>query len=158
MPNQSRIHLKVILAAILVFLIGLTYLFLALRGIDYQQTRLTTPVANLTLLPADLIPTADLNLLTVTTTPTLDPALEGISFFQINSYVQISGTVGNGLHFRAEPGIDSAIVFIANESEVFKVIGGPVKSGQYIWWELIAPYDDNRRGWAVADFMTSVNN
>ena len=57
------------------------------------------------------------------------------------------------LRLRANPGTDADVNFIAAELEVFRVIGGPIQTGDYTWWQLIAPYDENRQGWAASDFL-----
>jgi hypothetical protein len=91
-------------------------------------------------------------------TPTTDPfasptASAGIG---IGNYVQITGTDGQGLRIRAEPGLDGAFQFLAYDSEVFFVQDGPREVDGYVWWHLAAPYDETRIGWAAADFLTYV--
>jgi hypothetical protein len=91
-------------------------------------------------------------------TPTIDPfasptAPAGIG---IGNYVQISGTEGQGLRIRAQPGLDGAFQFLAYDSEVFLVQDGPREVDGYTWWYLVAPYDNTRVGWAAADFLTYV--
>jgi hypothetical protein len=48
--------------------------------------------------------------------------------------------------------------FVANESEVFQVIDGPVKKDNLIWWKLVTPYDQARQGWAAADYLSLIEN
>ena len=43
--------------------------------------------------------------------------------------------------------------FVAAESEVFKVVAGPTQAGSYDWWQLVAPYDNSRQGWAAGEFF-----
>jgi hypothetical protein len=91
-------------------------------------------------------------------TPTIDPFASptppaGIA---VGNYVQITGTGGEGLRIRAEPGLDGAFQFLAYDSEVFIVKDGPREVDGYTWWYLTAPYDDTRTGWAAADFLTYV--
>ena len=71
-------------------------------------------------------------------------------------YVQIYGTGGDGLRLRSEPGIESSILFLGYESEAFQVTDGPQLVDGYTWWYLTAPYDKERSGWAVADFLRVV--
>ncbi len=80
--------------------------------------------------------------------PTLEPGRIGISAF-----VQVAGTGGDGLRLRTDPGLQGEIRFLGLESEVFQVVDGPRESDGYTWWFLVAPYDENRSGWAVADFL-----
>lgn len=90
-----------------------------------------------------------------TVTPTkLFSAAEGIG---IGIYVQISGTEGQGLRLRTEPGVNSKIRFLGYESEVFKVVEGPTDADSYTWWKLEAPYDSTRTGWAAATFLQVID-
>ncbi|HNK63899.1 MAG TPA: SH3 domain-containing protein [Anaerolineales bacterium] len=84
-------------------------------------------------------------------TPTLDPTV-----ININGYAQITGTGGDGLRIRSAPGLNSDTVFRGEEAEVFVVKDGPQNADGYIWWYLVAPYDDTRAGWAAADFLAVV--
>lgn len=74
----------------------------------------------------------------------------------VGMYVQISGTEGDGLRLRSSPGTDASPLFLGREAEVFKVTDGPREASGYTWWFLAAPYDENRSGWAAADFLTVV--
>lgn len=67
--------------------------------------------------------------------------------------VQITGTGGDGLRLRMEPGLESEILFLGNESEVFRVQEGPVEVEGFTWWFLVSPDNDDRQGWAVADYL-----
>jgi hypothetical protein len=75
----------------------------------------------------------------------------------VGTYVQISGTGGDGLRLRQEPGIEADILFMGYEAEVFKVTDGPKNQDGYVWWYLTAPYDTNRSGWAAANYLTVIN-
>ncbi len=33
---------------------------------------------------------------------------------------------------------------------------GPKEANGYIWWYIVAPYDQNRAGWAAANFLSVV--
>jgi hypothetical protein len=91
-------------------------------------------------------------------TPTIDPFAPtpvptGIA---IGNYAQITGTDGEGLRIRAEPGLNGEPVFLGFDSEVFIVQNGPQIVDGYTWWYLVAPYDDTRAGWAAADFLSYI--
>jgi hypothetical protein len=93
-------------------------------------------------------------------TPTVDPLI-GTPTLQsdtigIGGYVQISGTEGDGLRIRSTAGLNGETVFRGEESEVFLVKDGPQEADGYTWWYLVAPYDETRTGWAVADFLAVV--
>jgi hypothetical protein len=110
--------------------------------------------ADLTMIPAPThtplaspVPTIDPALVT----PTLPPNTIGIGGF-----VQISGTGGDGLRIRASAGLNGETVFRGEEAEVFAVRDGPQEADGYIWWYLVAPYDEARAGWAAADFLAVV--
>ena len=91
-------------------------------------------------------------------TPTIDPFATATSpaGVAIGNYVQINGTEGQGLRIRAEPGLGGAFQFLAYDSEVFVVQEGPREVDGYVWWYLVAPYDETRVGWAAADFLSYV--
>jgi len=146
---------RVIVGAILVAIALLLYLFLLLNGIAYKQQSNATQQANLDVLPAVSVPTADTSLLIITPTNTIppQPEYEGVG---VERFVKIEGTEGVGLRIRKEPGTSSDVVFLANESEVFIVIGGPVEKDGILWWQLTTPYDETRSGWASADYLTPI--
>ena len=74
------------------------------------------------------------------------------------AYVQISGTGGDGLRMRADPNLQSSVLFIAMEAEVFQVTGGPQEADNYTWWYLEAPVDESRKGWVVSNYLQVVQN
>ena len=109
--------------------------------------------ADLTMIPA---PTHTPN---VTAVPTNDPLITptlAANTIGIGGYVQISGTEGEGLRIRQTSGLNADTVFRGEESEVFVVKDGPQTADGYTWWYLVAPYDETRAGWSVADFLSVV--
>jgi hypothetical protein len=74
----------------------------------------------------------------------------------IGVYVMITGTEGSGLRLRNAPGLQSELLFLGNDSEVFKVKDGPVQADDLTWWYLEAPYDVTRTGWAASTYLTVV--
>jgi hypothetical protein len=109
--------------------------------------------ADLTMIPA---PTHTPN---VTAVPTNDPLITptlAANTIGIGGYVQISGTEGEGLRIRQTSGLNADTVFRGEESEVFVVKDGPQTADGYTWWYLVAPYDETRAGWSVADFLAVV--
>ena len=109
--------------------------------------------ADLTMLPAPTHTPA------ATTPPTPDP-LATPSFdpntIHIDGYVQITGTGADGLRIRSAPGLNSETVFRGEEAEVFLVKDGPQEADGYVWWYLVASYDETRAGWAAGDFLAVV--
>jgi hypothetical protein len=111
--------------------------------------------ADLTVIPA---PTATPN---VTPTFTPDPLIVGTptlapDVIGLGGYVQITGTEGEGLRLRANPGLNGTPVFLGYDEEVFEVRDGPQEADGYTWWYLVAPYDETRAGWAAADFLGAI--
>lgn len=150
----ARINFWVILVSLLVTvgLFGLFGLLVMLLPAPTAQTN-ETPMAALTVIAAPT-PTPTQPKIVATPTPTLPPTLGGIS---MGSYVQISGTDGQGLRIRSGPGTDNPARFLGMDSEVFQVKDGPKISGDFTWWFLEAPYDPERSGWAASQYLTVVN-
>jgi hypothetical protein len=114
--------------------------------------------------PAISIGTAALNIIPAPTStslptvpplpsPTPTPATDGLS---IGSYVKISGTGGDGLRLRYQPGLEGDVHLLGGEGEVFQVKDGPQEVSGHTWWYLVNPQDPRREGWAVADFLVLV--
>jgi hypothetical protein len=119
----------------------------------FQPVRAANPfqTSGVTVIPAPtLTPTPDSF---VTATPTIPPDQNGIS---IGAYVQISGTDGSGLRIRTGAGTENPVRFIGMDAEVFKVVDGPLKTDDYTWWMLQAPYDQTRSGWAASQYLSVV--
>jgi hypothetical protein len=109
--------------------------------------------------PADLTvivaPTVTPN---ITPTATVDPFAPSPTptGLAIGSYAQITGTEGEGLRIRSQPGLTGEPVFLGLDSEVFLVQDGPREADGYVWWYIVAPYDETRKGWAAADYLTFI--
>jgi hypothetical protein len=111
--------------------------------------------ADLTVIPA---PSSTPN---VTPTSTPDPLVAGTATLApdqigLGGFVQITGTEGEGLRLRAQPGLNGAPVSLGYDEEVFEVREGPQEADGYTWWYLVAPYDESRAGWAAADFLGAI--
>jgi hypothetical protein len=78
--------------------------------------------------------------------------------FGVGAYVQISGTEGDGLRLRSTPGLQGQVKFLALESEVFQIRDGPRDADGYTWWFVVAPYDESVQGWAVSNYLQTVQN
>jgi hypothetical protein len=76
----------------------------------------------------------------------------------VGAFVQVTGTSGDGLRLRAEPGLIGEVRFLGLESEVFQVKDGPRQVDEYTWWFLAAPYDESVQGWAVGNFLALAQN
>ncbi len=58
---------------------------------------------------------------------------------------------------RDNVGLDSKIVFVAVESEVFELRDGPVQKDGYEWWFLVNPYNLDKTGWAVSTYLRAID-
>ncbi len=153
--QDKIINRWVILGAVVIGLLLL--IFSLMIGFGFTAPEQNAPdlqVAEITLIPG---PTSTPR---IVPTPTLDPAMATATpipgEIAIYGYVQISGTGGDGLRVRSEPGLAGEQLFLGFDTELFQVTDGPVESDGYTWWYLLAPYDPTRSGWAVADFLEVV--
>ncbi len=132
-------------------------LLITLIAIGWTSPRFSPEVgfapADLTMIPAPthtpaatVPPTAD-----PSAAPTFDP-----DTIHIDGYVQISGTGTDGLRIRSAPGLNSNTVFRGEESEVFLVKDGPQEADGYVWWYLVASYDETRAGWGAGQFLAVI--
>jgi hypothetical protein len=87
------------------------------------------------------------------TEPASTPTLEPVSGIQVNGHVQISGTEGDGLRLRKEPSLNGQIAYLGLEGEIFLVTGGPQEGDGYVWWQLVAPLNEDKNGWAVSNYL-----
>ena len=100
-----------------------------------------------------VIPVPTYTITPVPTEPMITPTIEPESGIQVGNNVQIKGTEGDGLRLRRDPSIRGEIVFLGLEGEIFGVIGGPEEQDGYIWWQLAAPLNLSRTGWAVSSYL-----
>jgi hypothetical protein len=133
------------------FLLLVTALSIGLTA-AHQSSEVGFAPADVTMIPASTSTSS------APPTPTIDPFASPTSpaGIAVGNYVQITGTEGQGLRIRKAPGLDGEFEFLAYDSEVFVVQDGPREVDGYVWWNLVAPYDDTRVGWAAADFLTYV--
>jgi hypothetical protein len=88
-------------------------------------------------------------------TPTPTPAPGQLS---IGAFVQISGTQGEGLRIRSDPGLDGKQLFLGFDTEAYTVVDGPREVDGYTWYFLAAINDQKRTGWAASNFLTVIQN
>lgn len=159
-PRGSVFSVGVILGAIFV---GLA-LFGVTAGILWYSRPAPVPVAASTaVLNIISVPTATPILPTPmptalpTPTSNLPPSPEAGSL-SVGAFVQISGTGGDGLRIRSEASLQGAVQALGIEAEVFQITDGPLEADGYSWWYLTAPYEEARRGWAVANYLQVIQN
>ena len=90
---------------------------------------------------------------TRTIMPIEDPTSTPETGIQLDGFVQISGTEGEGLRLREDPTLGARVAYVGLEGEIFSVVGGPVEGDGYLWWQLEAPLNQARKGWAVSNFL-----
>lgn len=137
----------VLVAGGLIILLGVLIFFMPAPPSQAQlnQTALTVIVA-----PTPTIsPTVPL----FTSTPTA-VSIGGVT---VGSYVQITGTQGEGLRLRSGPSTSNPMRFVGMDNEVFRVKDGPKTADGFTWWYLEAPYDPSRSGWAASQFFKVVS-
>jgi hypothetical protein len=151
---QTYLNRKVIFGALGVAAVLLILVFI---WIEWSAPAPAVPgnfLAVLTVIPA---PTSTpLSQPTATIDPSAPTATPEPGQIAVGSYVQISGTNGDGLRIRSAPGLNSDQLFLGFDSEVFLVKDGPREVDNYTWYYLVAPYDDKRAGWAASAFLTII--
>jgi hypothetical protein len=153
---SSVLKPRVLIGAVLIgiFAVSVTCIVIELFMLKPSPANV---VAQMTIIPAPTAtplppPTPTIDPDAPTVTPTLLPGQ-----IAIGSYVQIKGTEGVGLRIRSAPGLSGDSLFIAFDAEVFVVKGGPRQTDGYTWYELVAPNDPTRTGWAASDFFTIIS-
>jgi len=153
-----KIHPLSVLGVLLVagVLVGISWMVFSMAIGQGEQAEVT-PQYNVTIIPAPT-QTNTVIALTELPTPTSEaPVVIHDGAIGINVYVKVTGTQGLGLRIRATAGTGAEINFLAMDDEVFKVVGGPEVSDGYTWWQLEAPLDQSRSGWAAEDFLMVFN-
>ncbi len=154
--NRWTISGAIIVAFILLLTIGIY-----LSRVRTDKSVSEQPTAVIAIIPAPTgtptnSPTPD-----VTGTPQVSiPPSPPPGTLGIGAFVQISGTGGDGLRLRINPGLEFEVAYLGLESEVFQVIDGPQEVDGYSWWLLESPYDDGqkRQGWAVSNYILPIQN
>jgi hypothetical protein len=139
------------------FLIGLIILLVWLTRPETGSAAPATPVVIVIPAPTVTLPLPTPTPESSTPTPVIPPPPPA-GVLAVGAYVQISGTGGNGLRVRADPGLQGEVRFLAVEAEVFRVTDGPQDADGYTWWYLVAPADKTRQGWAASNFLAVVQN
>ncbi len=88
-----------------------------------------------------------------TPTPTLSPGE-----FPIGTLIQISGTQGEGLRIRSDPGLNGKQLFLGFDTEAYTILDGPQEMDGYTWYYIAAINDQGRTGWAASSFLTQIIN
>lgn len=126
------------------------------QPVDGAPTAVMTVIAAPTATPTTPPPTPTSP---VTPTTSANPLpLPPPGDISVGAYIEITGTGGDGLRLRTEPGLNSEVRLLGSESEVFAVRDGPRDVDGYTWWYLEGLADATRRGWAVSNYLRIVQN
>lgn len=149
------INIWVTLGALGVMLILFIVWGFLLWSFSIPSTKPTAPTAMFLVIPA---PTQTPTVVQVEQVEQPTSVSNPISIDGISSgtYVQIINTGSVGLRLRSGAGIDQQVQFLAAEGEVYRVEDGPLEIDGYVWWYLVAPYDQRRSGWAVSNYFQAV--
>ena len=82
-------------------------------------------------------------------TPTPEPGT-GI---QVEAFVKVQGTGGEGVRLREQPSLEAETNYLGVEDEIFRVVDGPREEDGYLWWKLEAPANSEKTGWAVSNYL-----
>jgi hypothetical protein len=150
----------VLLGAVGTALVFLTVTILILLASRSAPAPKGVPTAALYVIPA---PTDTLPVPTVVLLPTATPTSEvrpppPAGVIAVGSYVEVTGTGTVGLRMRDNPGLSGETKFLGMDAEVFKITDGPREVDGYTWWHLVAPFDEARQGWAVANYLSATTN
>lgn len=154
----GMLNLWVIGGAIVVSLI-LLMMTLALLWVTRPEPAAitqSTAVVNVILAPSST-PTSPAPTLTPSPTPTVNaPPPPPAGSISLEAYVQVVNTGGDGLRLRVDPGLNGQVRLLGAEAEVFIVKDGPRELDGFTWWYLVGPYDETRRGWGVANYLSVI--
>ena len=157
-PHQPRkkIDSRILIIGVIIAVLMIIVTVIMIQILLPASYSVFHPTPEIVVIPA---PTATITpnpLLLPTSTP-LGTNEQSVGGLFVGMYVQISGTGVEGLRFHPAPGINSSSLFYGAESEVFLITKGPESADGYTWWYLTAPYDQNRSGWAVMDYLSPVS-
>ena len=153
--NRWVIAGGIIFACILFFIFTLSVVFIRSGSSpEIPATAVLSVIPAPTAMVGDLLPTL---VSTAVNEVEFDPNTPP-GEITVGTFVKVVGTGGDGLRLRDEPGLDGKVRLLGDETEVFIVNEGPLDTDGYIWWYLVGSYDETRQGWAVADFLSIVDN
>jgi hypothetical protein len=130
-----------------------TLLTLLLSRPPRQELPQATAMINRIAVPTATAPLPTATLTAAPTDPVNQPSGAGLA---VGVSVRITGTGGDGLRIRSQPGLSGEVLMIAPEEEVFQVTEGPVEADGYRWWRLVSQSDPARSGWGVSDYLDKV--
>ncbi len=153
-------------AALVIGLVLACVLFaILLAGIYLMRPAITPQIDTTAVVNVIAAPSATLPVPTLPPTPTATPTqpasgvpVPGLTPLAVGNYVQVGGTGVDGLRVRSDPGLSAKTLYVAIDSEVFKIIDGPREADGYTWWYLEEPFKQTVKGWAVANYLAPAQN
>ncbi|HLF26369.1 MAG TPA: SH3 domain-containing protein [Anaerolineae bacterium] len=122
--------------------IGFSVLFGSGRQSQSPATRPTAIVVTVT--PTPIVPTP-----TLSPEPPAPPTPEGL---YIGGYALVSGTGGDGLRLRADPGLQTTTLKTAPDGTRLLILDGPREVDSFTWWRLRDP-SDGAEGWGAQLYL-----
>lgn len=159
MIRKGLLNYKVIIGSLLLagILLIATFLYIFLLNPLFFNPNSSFPASAFTMIPASTSTPRFVTSSPAPTSPTPAPTITPLpGTIALNTYVQITGTDGDGLRLRVSPALSSDPLFLGLDSEVFLITDGPIQADDYTWWYLTAPYDQTRSGWAVVNYLSYV--
>jgi len=80
-----------------------------------------------------------------------------VQLFASGDLVAVRRTDGQGLRLREYPSLASRMLYLADEEELYIIMGGPTDADGYRWWFLESQSDSTRRGWGVEEYLERIN-
>jgi hypothetical protein len=118
-------------------------LWIGLGGPARSSTALPTALV-VTVTPTPIVPTP---LPSPSTPPTSTP--EGL---YVGGYVQVSGTQGDALRLRADPGLQTTTLKTVPDGARLLILDGPRDADGFTWWRLRDP-SDGAEGWGAQLYL-----
>ena len=87
---------------------------------------------------------------TLTPIPTPDRATPPPEV-SVDYFARVANTDGIGVVVRGGPSVSNIQIRLADEGDVFLVIGGPETGGSFDWWQVRLA--DSTEGWVAAQFL-----
>jgi hypothetical protein len=110
-----------------------------------NRTTVTLPTAIVvTVTPSPIPPTP-------TEPPPLPTATAPAALF-VGGYAQVSGTEGDALRLRSDPGLQTTTLKTIAEGAKLLILDGPRDAADIIWWRLRDP-SDGAEGWAAQLYL-----
>jgi hypothetical protein len=85
--------------------------------------------------------------------PTLPPVVLSPTPIQIEVGATVVVDASDGLNIRDGAGLQTTILFRADDQTRFTIIGGPTSVDNLTWWQVVSPIDPTQTGWAAADYL-----